>query len=132
LKAFIIVLASLLSQLAIAKPQYLNQKKSENGSSILVKADKSITNLKIGSLYVTITNDCECTIESFDASMPQHRHGMYVKASAAKLFSSNKSSKTYKIDGVKLHMPGQWELKFTLKSKASKLETLKIPYQLKN
>ena len=85
--------------------------------------------MKIGSVFVTITDKCQCKPLEFDASMPKHRHGMFVKATKPELLKSDKDSKTYKIDGVKLHMPGYWELELKLQSK-DKEEVLKIPYQL--
>lgn len=50
------------------------------------------------------------TLTAFDAQMPEHGHGMFVKPKI-KGSASNK----YEIDGVKLHMRGRWELVFEWK-----------------
>jgi len=46
-------------------------------------------------------------VKSFDATMPEHRHGMVTRAKITALNSGE-----YLIEGLKLHMPGDW--KFTL------------------
>ena len=51
------------------------------------------------------------TLTAFDAQMPEHGHGMFVKPKI-KGSASNK----YEIDGVKLHMRGRWELVFKWKN----------------
>ena len=111
------------------KPVYLNQKKIESGGHVLVEADKSVSKMKIGSVYVTITDDCNCSLESFNASMPKHKHGMYVKPSVPKLLSSDKKGRTYKIDGVKLHMPGLWLLDLKIKKNSKEID-IKVPYEM--
>lgn len=45
------------------------------------------------------------TLPSFDARMPEHGHGMVVKPKAA----PGATSDEVRIDGVKLHMAGNWE-----------------------
>ena len=111
------------------KPVYLSQKKIVSGGHILVEADKSVSKMKMGSVYVTVTNDCHCSLESFNASMPKHKHGMFVKPSAPKLISSGSKGRTYKIDGVKLHMPGLWLLDLKIKKKSEEID-LQVPYQM--
>lgn len=55
------------------------------------------------------------SIVGFDAQMPEHRHGMVVTPSKPKKLNQGDSKKiTYRIDGVKLHMPGKWVLQVKL------------------
>ena len=44
----------------------------------------------------------------FDARMPEHNHGMMVKPRLTK------QGDGWIVDGVKLHMPGDWEFRFDL------------------
>lgn len=48
----------------------------------------------------------------FDARMPEHNHGMVVKPHVLQ-----QARNSYRILGVKLHMPGKWELALSAKSK---------------
>ena len=50
------------------------------------------------------------TLTAFDAQMPEHGHGMFVKPKI-----KGSASTKYEIDGVKLHMRGRWELVFNWK-----------------
>ena len=132
MKNIFLSLSLLLASTAYSKdtkPIYLSQQKIESGGNVLVEADKSVSKMKIGSVYVTITEDCNCSLEAFNASMPKHKHGMYVKPSTPKLISSGKDGRTYKIDGVKLHMPGLWLLELKIKKKSKEID-IKAPYQM--
>ena len=60
----------------------------------------------------------------FDAQMPAHRHGMVTKAKISEL-----GSQEYLIEGVKLHMPGMWQLMFDLKA-SSEVIQVAIPLNL--
>lgn len=55
-------------------------------------------------------NPQNIALVSFDAVMPEHKHGMFVKP----VISYLKSGAT-QIDGVKLHMKGLWEFRFEWK-----------------
>lgn len=46
---------------------------------------------------------------SFDARMPEHRHGMRVRPSVESLGAGR-----WRVRGARLHMPGAWELHFDL------------------
>lgn len=111
-------------------PVYLAQQTIASGGNVLIKADSSVAKMKLGSIYVTITKGCNCALEAFNAAMPKHKHGMFVKPSTPKLVSSDKEGRTYKIDGVKLHMPGLWILQLKMKKKAEEFD-VKVPYQTK-
>ena len=50
------------------------------------------------------------TLTAFDAQMPEHGHGMFVKPKI-----KGSASTKYEIYGVKLHMRGRWELVFNWK-----------------
>lgn len=55
---------------------------------------------------------------SFDAQMPDHRHGMVTKARVTEAADGS-----FLIEGVKFHMPGFWEMTFswTLKTEPSQV-----------
>jgi len=53
----------------------------------------------------------------FDAMMPKHRHGMNFTPNISK-----QSSGLFLIEGMLLHMPGQWQYKFDLKSNGQKTQ----------
>lgn len=55
---------------------------------------------------------------SFDAVMPAHNHGMVLKP---KIFKEKNNS--WRIEGVKLHMAGDWEFVFSWQVGASKSKT---------
>lgn len=57
------------------------------------------------------------TLIKFDAQMPAHRHGMVTKAKVSEI-----SPNQYLIEGVKLHMPGIWQLTFDLKDSTRTLQ----------
>lgn len=60
----------------------------------------------------------------FDAQMPAHRHGMVTKAKI-----TDQGSNKYLIKGVKLHMPGVWQLMFDLKASSDAIQVA-IPLNL--
>lgn len=61
----------------------------------------------------------ELKLLSFDAVMPAHNHGMVLKP---KIFKDKNSS--WRIEGVKLHMAGDWQLIFSWEVGASKTKTI--------
>lgn len=63
-------------------------------------------------------------LSKFDAQMPAHRHGMVTKPKISAL-----PSQQYLIEGVKLHMPGMWQLMFDLKA-TSEVIQVAIPLNL--
>jgi hypothetical protein len=64
-----------------------------------------------------------------DVTMPAHGHGMNYKP-VVTLVDSSKSAAKYNIDGLVLHMPGQWEWSVSVKTNGQQ-ETLKQLYNLK-
>jgi hypothetical protein len=46
---------------------------------------------------------------NFDARMPEHKHGMVTKAKVTKL-----APLKFKVEGVRLHMPGKWVFDFEI------------------
>lgn len=60
-------------------------------------------------------------LESFDARMPEHNHGMVTKP-----VIKNVSGSEFTVDGVKLHMPGKWVLEFVVSGKS-----VKVPLDVK-
>jgi hypothetical protein len=61
----------------------------------------------------------------FDATMPAHNHGMVVKPVVTETAPGE-----FRIDGVKLHMAGDWLLQFTLKASGQPVKVT-APLQLK-
>lgn len=61
----------------------------------------------------------------FDASMPAHKHGMLTKAKA-----SDKGGGRFRIEGIKLHMPGAWVLSFTIKQ-GKQSDSLNVHWNVK-
>ncbi|MEY4632009.1 MAG: hypothetical protein RIQ81_2129 [Pseudomonadota bacterium] len=60
-------------------------------------------------------------LESFDARMPEHNHGMVTKPVV-----KSDSAGQFSVDGVKLHMPGKWVLDFVVSGKS-----VKVPLEVK-
>ncbi|MDP7061897.1 MAG: FixH family protein [Planctomycetota bacterium] len=55
---------------------------------------------------MTVTSDAEWVQEiTVDADMPDHGHGMVVKPRVTKL-----GPQRWRVDGMKFHMPGEWEV----------------------
>lgn len=55
---------------------------------------------------------------AFDAVMPEHEHGMFLKAKIVKV-----ANDTYLVSGIKLHMGGYWQLKFNWQYEGRQFET---------
>ena len=73
---------------------------------------------KLATLKVEFKGKAKLT--KIDARMPEHNHGMNVKPKIIEL----KAMQTYRVDGMKLHMPGDWVfyLEFEIAGKQEKLE----------
>lgn len=57
-------------------------------------------------------------LEKFNARMPAHNHGMVTKPKISlKEESKVGGAKVYRVDGVMLHMPGDWVLEFDVTGK---------------
>ena len=63
--------------------------------------------IKVKVLLNALTNKSSKLpkLEIFNANMPKHRHGMITKP-VVKMSSESE----YIVEGVKLHMPGEWQL----------------------
>ena len=59
---------------------------------------------KLASLKVNLKGKGK--LLKIDARMPEHNHGMNVKPKIIEL----KAEQAYRVDGMKLHMPGDWVL----------------------
>lgn len=59
-----------------------------------------------------------------DARMPEHNHGMILRPVIKKLSKSK-----YEVSGMKLHMPGYWEILVDVVLDAKKYQ-LVLPYRL--
>ena len=88
----------------------------DNGARIKVASiDKPLALNKMARLYVKIlgigTEELPVELTEFDARMPQHSHGMVVKPV---IRSIPGRPHEFIIEGVKLHMKGEWQLHFTI------------------
>jgi hypothetical protein len=79
--------------------------------SLIVSLNRPETNLKVN-------------LDQFDARMPAHNHGMVVKPKITPL-----SGNQWKIDGVKLHMAGQWYFYLTFSIDDQQAQ-ISIPYMM--
>jgi hypothetical protein len=61
---------------------------------------------------------------TFDARMPEHNHGMVVKPT---VFETGPG--VFRVDGVKLHMVGHWELSFAVSSGATPVKVV-VPFEM--
>lgn len=71
-----------------------------------LSATPDLQKKKLSTIFVKPVGDFKLT--KFDASMPAHDHGMVVTATKPKLLEDGR----YEVKGVKLHMPGSWQLEF--------------------
>ena len=86
-------------------PEYLIKLKTKTAKSIAVNTHLTL----IATLVPQHANAPLIKEFKFDARMPAHQHGMVTKAKIKKI-----STNTFEISGVRFHMSGDWELKFTL------------------
>ncbi len=76
-----------------------------NGSALTDIPLNKLIKLKIHVKSLNTKSSKLPKLENFDATMPQHRHGMITKSRITKVSESE-----YLVEGVKLHMPGEWQL----------------------
>ena len=77
---------------------------------------------EIFSVHIEITGGENSELPGslkFDARMPAHNHGMIVRPTVERVGAS-----VFRVDGVKLHMPGDWEIVVEL-VKGEKKETVR-------
>ena len=65
------------------------------------------------------------TLTGVDADMPAHGHGINTTPEFERLENGN-----YRIDGMKLHMPGAWELYFDLQDESGASTRIVYPLEL--
>ena len=85
---------------------------TDAGFTVHISANTPLVFNKMNSLIVKIEPQQQVlplavTAIRFDARMPAHNHGMVVKSKVTQI-----SATEFRIDGVKLHMAGEWELIF--------------------
>jgi len=79
-------------------------------SSLPPEADTVFPTNRLTSIRVlvdTAQSDCDTVSLEFDASMPGHGHGMNTRPR-----STRTGPREFRVDGIKMHMPGQWLLSF--------------------
>lgn len=102
--------------------------KSKEGLMVTVASQPDLSLKKLSEVMITLDSsalkDAKVELKSFDAEMPEHRHGMMTKATKPVLQTEiDKKTKRYLIKGVKLHMPGYWllHLKYTINNENKQL-----------
>ncbi|MEH6403823.1 MAG: FixH family protein [Sneathiella sp.] len=125
---FAILLTSFASQIAHADTCL----PLENASGAIKNADfnlsyktepSKISVSKPFSLHVKVCETGQTPYKAnlkLDATMPKHRHGMNFTPKISK-----QSSGLFLIEGMLLHMPGEWQYKFDLKGKDRKVQLTK-------
>lgn len=92
------------------------------------EAEPSIPLNKHVNLLVTLIPSLGTSSEvidfKFDARMPQHKHGMVTTAKVSKI-----ADLQYKIEGVRLHMPGLWLFEFILVHKSGETR-ISSPFEM--
>ncbi len=78
---------------------------------VTFKSTPEFKERKLSRLTLAWPADSVWSPVSFDAEMPEHKHGMNVKAATPVRLSDG----SFQIDGVKLHMPGLWILKLKVR-----------------
>jgi hypothetical protein len=95
--------------------------------SLMIESTPDLQLRKLSTIYITVksADDSKPATEvipvKFDAEMPDHNHGMMVKPTAPKLINQGKEV-VYQVEGVKLHMPGDWVIKVTVKEDGKEKE----------
>lgn len=70
-----------------------------------VFATNQLTSIRV--LVETAPDKCGAMSLDFDAAMPGHGHGMYTRPRSTPV-----GPREFRVDGIKLHMPGRWLLSF--------------------
>ncbi len=107
---------------------------SEDGLSVSLASHPKLGLKKLSEILVTVDvsklQGKDFELQSLDAQMPEHKHGMMTKASKPeRLESSDKDKRLYLVKGIKLHMPGFWLFQLNYKIEQES-RTLKLRYDL--
>jgi|GEM_PF-5607087 len=70
-----------------------------------VFATNQLTSIRV--LMETTPDECGAMSLDFDAAMPGHGHGMNTRPRSTPV-----GPREFRVDGIKLHMPGRWLLSF--------------------
>ncbi len=97
---------------------------------VLISPDKSIAVSEEFSAHVAICGDGSNDVElSVNATMPAHGHGMNYQPRVTKIAATEQAS-SFAIEGLLLHMPGDWQWSLTLRS-PDKSITLERSFELR-
>jgi hypothetical protein len=102
-------------------PVVLSYSAVQSGKPVKIGPDKLIT------LHVQLSAKdgkaagSKYKLDSFDARMPAHNHGMVTKPIVKKVSDSE-----FSVEGVKLHMPGKWVFDFVVSG-----NSVKVPLDVK-
>lgn len=108
--------------------------KIDDKSALVIESSPSLQERKLSTVFIQVNTEepelaKKIQLVSFDANMPQHFHGMMVKPSNPELMKDEKVP-TYQVRGVKLHMPGDWNITVKVKIEGKERE-LTMPYHVK-
>lgn len=84
----------------------------ESGSDVRVAYRVDPSGLSVDRHFALLIRACAdepLTQLSVDAHMPDHRHGMNYKSTISRV-----GADTWRADGLLFHMPGKWELVFSI------------------
>ena len=96
--------------------------------SVQLDSQPGLDTRKVSRLNLRWPSESAWTPIAFDAEMPDHKHGMNVKASAPEKVPG--ADLVYQVEGVKLHMPGLWILRLQVKNRTGEVRWVDTPYQL--
>jgi hypothetical protein len=113
-------LASKADLPALVFPAYRVQLAADSAPILVLNKHLSLT----VTLEPLLASAPAVTGFGFDARMPQHKHGMVTKAKVTKV-----NDLTYRVDGVRLHMPGDWVLDFVITHPVGETR-ISVPYSL--
>ncbi len=124
---FLPLIAAVFTASPVLADQVLSLKYANPATEVVIvydkKAETRIPMNKLVALKATVKSNEELSLTSFDAVMPEHKHGMLTKAVVKKL-----PKNAYEISGIKLHMPGRWVILVNLADKKGKVYTLTENY----
>lgn|GEM_PF-6033064 len=101
-----------------------------DGVRVLLSSHPELNKRKMLTLNLQWQGQSTWEPLSFDAEMPEHKHGMVVAASKPQRQGSREP--VYRVEGVKLHMAGLWLLKLEIRNKTTgETRWIQIPFHLK-
>lgn len=98
--------------------------KDSKGQTLDVVPLNQLISIVLSFKIDTKTNLKPLLLNKFDVSMPEHKHGMQTRVKITKL-----SNQEFLIEGIKLHMPGAWQINVQAQYDSQSLQVA-IPLKL--